>query len=321
MNSSIIRRTTCIYHVRGHRTRRNQAEAPRQPGRRRHHQPRQPRRGHRASPTFQVKTNLQGKYPGAIDNWCRKYDAYFLNLRPEKSIIFMNRKQLDGHDQGRVFDPRRRSAKSLNQTEVARHRVGRHRLRTTSAARPTRRTRRRSLEAGARHEAATRSSSIIENEALKFFGGKSNTDREAHEDHRADQLAHHRRSDRKAADNLHHAAQVHRHRRLRRFHRHCSTWRSLRARYARIMLDFDSDRPNLRQGHQHAQPRVHQAAGIHHRVPTTRSTTSSPNDLLIVVDHHSADAVDRAETVRKDEEHRHRRPSPPHRQRCLPTSA
>ncbi|MBU1145282.1 MAG: 50S ribosomal protein L9 [Firmicutes bacterium] len=44
---------------------------------------------------FQVKTNIQGKFLGAIDNWCKKHNIYFVNLRPEKSVIFLNRKQLD----------------------------------------------------------------------------------------------------------------------------------------------------------------------------------------------------------------------------------
>lgn len=44
---------------------------------------------------FQVKTTIQGKFLGAIDNWCKKHEIYFVNLRPEKSVIFLNRKQLD----------------------------------------------------------------------------------------------------------------------------------------------------------------------------------------------------------------------------------
>jgi len=44
---------------------------------------------------FQVKTSLQGKYLAALDNWCKKYDIYFLNLRSEKSAFIMPRKQLE----------------------------------------------------------------------------------------------------------------------------------------------------------------------------------------------------------------------------------
>lgn len=44
---------------------------------------------------FQVKTSLQGRYLAALDNWCKKYDIYFMNLRSEKSAFIMSRKQLD----------------------------------------------------------------------------------------------------------------------------------------------------------------------------------------------------------------------------------
>jgi ribosomal protein L9 len=44
---------------------------------------------------FQIKTTLQGKFLGAMDAWCRKHRIYFVNLRPEKSVIHLTRKQLD----------------------------------------------------------------------------------------------------------------------------------------------------------------------------------------------------------------------------------
>lgn len=44
---------------------------------------------------FQDKANIQGLLLGAIDNWCTKNNVYFNNLRPEKTIIFMNKYQLD----------------------------------------------------------------------------------------------------------------------------------------------------------------------------------------------------------------------------------
>ncbi|XFA98208.1 50S ribosomal protein L9 [Candidatus Izemoplasma sp. B36] len=43
---------------------------------------------------FQDKANIQGLLLGAIDNWCSKHDIYFNNLRPEKTIIFLNRAKL-----------------------------------------------------------------------------------------------------------------------------------------------------------------------------------------------------------------------------------
>jgi len=48
-----------------------------------------------ANMDLQVKNNIQGKFLGAMDNWCKKYDIYFLNLRPEKSVVYLSRKQLD----------------------------------------------------------------------------------------------------------------------------------------------------------------------------------------------------------------------------------
>ncbi len=44
---------------------------------------------------FQDKANIQGLLLGAIDNWCTKNNLYFNNLRPEKTIIFLNKYQLD----------------------------------------------------------------------------------------------------------------------------------------------------------------------------------------------------------------------------------
>lgn len=44
---------------------------------------------------FQDKANIQGLLLGAIDNWCNRYNIYFNNLRPEKTIIFFNKYQLD----------------------------------------------------------------------------------------------------------------------------------------------------------------------------------------------------------------------------------
>lgn len=44
---------------------------------------------------FQVKTALHGKYLAALDNWCKKYDIYFMNLRSEKSSLILTKKQLE----------------------------------------------------------------------------------------------------------------------------------------------------------------------------------------------------------------------------------
>ncbi|MDD3122431.1 MAG: 50S ribosomal protein L9 [Candidatus Izemoplasmatales bacterium] len=44
---------------------------------------------------FQEKTTIQGKFLSAIDNWCKKHHIYFINLKAEKSILLFTRKQLD----------------------------------------------------------------------------------------------------------------------------------------------------------------------------------------------------------------------------------
>ncbi len=44
---------------------------------------------------FQVKANIQGLLLSALNSWCSTNDIYFINLRPEKSVIMMNRKKLD----------------------------------------------------------------------------------------------------------------------------------------------------------------------------------------------------------------------------------
>jgi len=44
---------------------------------------------------FQEKSAIQGKYLGLLDDWCKKNHIYFVNLRPEKSVLFFTRQQLD----------------------------------------------------------------------------------------------------------------------------------------------------------------------------------------------------------------------------------
>ncbi len=121
---------------------------------------------------LQVKTNLQGKYLGAIDNWCRKYDAYFLNLRPEKSIIFMNRKQLDGmiKEEFSILDT---IGDLSNQNEV------RVTMSVGIACYDIPRDQLGALAEEALKLALGRGGDQVvvnlQNQALKFYGGKSNT--------------------------------------------------------------------------------------------------------------------------------------------------
>ncbi len=44
---------------------------------------------------FQVKANIQGLLLSALNTWCSTNNIYFINLRPEKSVIMMNRNRLD----------------------------------------------------------------------------------------------------------------------------------------------------------------------------------------------------------------------------------
>ncbi len=43
---------------------------------------------------FQFKSAVQGLFLGAIDSWCKANDILFVNIRAEKSLLLMNRKQL-----------------------------------------------------------------------------------------------------------------------------------------------------------------------------------------------------------------------------------
>ncbi len=43
---------------------------------------------------FQFKSAVQGLLLGAIDGWCKENNILFVNIRPEKSMLLMNRKQL-----------------------------------------------------------------------------------------------------------------------------------------------------------------------------------------------------------------------------------
>ena len=44
---------------------------------------------------YQDKANIQGLLLGAIDNWCSRNNIYFNNIRPEKTVLFFNKYQLD----------------------------------------------------------------------------------------------------------------------------------------------------------------------------------------------------------------------------------
>jgi ribosomal protein L9 len=44
---------------------------------------------------FQIKANIQGVLLSALNTWCSVNNIYFINLRPEKSVIMMDRKRLD----------------------------------------------------------------------------------------------------------------------------------------------------------------------------------------------------------------------------------
>ncbi len=44
---------------------------------------------------YQDKANIQGLLLGAIDNWCSNNNIYSNNLRPEKTVIYLNKYQLD----------------------------------------------------------------------------------------------------------------------------------------------------------------------------------------------------------------------------------
>jgi ribosomal protein L9 len=44
---------------------------------------------------FQLKSSVQGKFLGAISNWAQKYDLYLINLRTERCIFFCHRHQLE----------------------------------------------------------------------------------------------------------------------------------------------------------------------------------------------------------------------------------
>ena len=48
-----------------------------------------------ANMDLQVRNNIIGKFLGAMDNWCKKYDIYFVNIRTDKSIISLSKKQLE----------------------------------------------------------------------------------------------------------------------------------------------------------------------------------------------------------------------------------
>ncbi|MGE0002897.1 MAG: hypothetical protein AB7S88_00380, partial [Candidatus Izemoplasmatales bacterium] len=121
---------------------------------------------------FQEKTTIQGKYLSSLDNWCKKNNIYFVNLRPEKSVLLFHRSKLDElvKEEFLIMDE---IAAISNQNEI---RVS---LSMGIASGDL-----ASDELGDRAEEALKLALgrggdqvvvNIQNQPLRFFGGKSNT--------------------------------------------------------------------------------------------------------------------------------------------------
>ncbi len=121
---------------------------------------------------FQDKANLQGKFLGAIDTWCKKYHIYFVNLRPEKSVIYFTRSQLD-----QLMAEEFQILEVIN--EIANQNEVRVTLSIGIAAYEENLDQLGVLAEEALKLALARGGDQVvvnlENQPLKFFGGKSNT--------------------------------------------------------------------------------------------------------------------------------------------------
>lgn len=121
---------------------------------------------------FQDKSSLQGKFLGALDSWCSKYNIYFVNLRPEKSVIYLTRRQLNEliDDEFTILDTIGEIA-NLNEIRVS--------LSMGIACSNTHAEKLGELAEEALKIALGRGGDQvivnIENQPMKIFGGKSNT--------------------------------------------------------------------------------------------------------------------------------------------------
>ncbi|MCK7488066.1 MAG: hypothetical protein MZU97_23180 [Bacillus subtilis] len=141
---------------------------------------------------YQLKSSIQGKFLGAIATWAKKYNVYLVNVRAEKSLLFMNRLQLDQimKDEFTLLE---RITEVSNETEV------RVTISIGVACSDSSQLEIGQLADDALQLALGRGGDQavvnIENEPLKFFGGKTNTIEKTDEDYSANQLADHRRFD------------------------------------------------------------------------------------------------------------------------------
>ncbi|MBN2504034.1 MAG: 50S ribosomal protein L9 [Bacilli bacterium] len=121
---------------------------------------------------FQDKANLQGKFLGAIDSWCKKHNIYFVNLRPEKSVIYLTRSQLE-----KLMAEEFTILESIN--EIANQNEIRVTLSIGIACYDKDYDQLGDLAEEALKLALARGGDQVvvnlENQPLKFFGGKSNT--------------------------------------------------------------------------------------------------------------------------------------------------
>lgn len=121
---------------------------------------------------FQLKSSVQGKFLGAVASWAKKFDLYLVNVRPEKMLLFCNRQQLDLviKDEFSIVE---RINEVANETEV------RVTVSIGIACADQSETQIGELAEDALKLALGRGGDQvvvnIENEPLKFFGGKTNT--------------------------------------------------------------------------------------------------------------------------------------------------
>lgn len=121
---------------------------------------------------FQEKASLQGKFLGALDSWCSKHSIHFVNLRPEKSVIYMNRKQLDElvNDEFTILDTIGEIA-NLNEIRVSLSMgLACHNIDAEKLGELAEEALKIALGRGGDQVIVN-----IENQPLKIFGGRSNT--------------------------------------------------------------------------------------------------------------------------------------------------
>lgn len=121
---------------------------------------------------FEEKNRLQGKFLGAIDSWCKEHSLYFINLTPEKSVLLMRMEQLEElmEDEFSIIDIIHRLSRENDVAVALSIGIAQTQDKLSDLGEMAEDALKLALGRGGDQAVVN-----IENQPVKYFGGKTNT--------------------------------------------------------------------------------------------------------------------------------------------------